>query len=148
VVSIPTLYIGIQLLYVIIMYIAVYPVVITMRHSNVYEERSLGIYDGWHNQDYDILGRPSSRSRTEGNRAFISRLLRRAFLEWHGVGAVPRRHDDMHESRISFISHQIRGQLSHDLWWLVLAVLAIMIIETRHFLEDPVTCKSSPALTS
>ncbi len=26
------------------MYISVYPVVITMRHSNVYEERSLGIY--------------------------------------------------------------------------------------------------------
>jgi hypothetical protein len=26
------------------MYISVYPVVITMRHSNVYEERSLGVY--------------------------------------------------------------------------------------------------------
>ncbi len=36
--------IGVQFLYVIMMYISVYPVVITMRHSNVYEERSLGIY--------------------------------------------------------------------------------------------------------
>ncbi len=41
---IPSLYIGLQILYVIMMYISVYPVVITMRHSNVYEERSLGIY--------------------------------------------------------------------------------------------------------
>lgn len=38
--------IGVQFLYVIMMYISVYPVVITMRHSNVYEERSLGIYSG------------------------------------------------------------------------------------------------------
>lgn len=37
--------IGVQFLYVIMMYISVYPVVITMRHSNVYEERSLGIYN-------------------------------------------------------------------------------------------------------
>jgi Trk-type K+ transport system membrane component len=31
-------------MFVIMMYISVYPVVITMRHSNVYEERSLSIY--------------------------------------------------------------------------------------------------------
>ncbi|KAI0396446.1 TrkH-domain-containing protein [Xylariaceae sp. FL0594] len=140
VVSIPTLYIGIQVLYVVMMYIAVYPVVITMRHSNVYEERSLGIYDGWRDPDYDEEDRPLTRSRTEDNKAFIKGVLRHAFMEWHGVGAVPQRQgENMHESRISFISHQIRGQLSHDLWWLVLAVLAIMVIETRHFLEDPVT---------
>ena len=40
--SIANLRIGLQVLYVIMMYISVYPVVITMRHSNVYEERSLG----------------------------------------------------------------------------------------------------------
>ncbi|KAI3324897.1 TrkH-domain-containing protein [Xylariaceae sp. AK1471] len=143
VVSIPTLYIGLQVLYVIMMYIAVYPVVITMRHSNVYEERSLGIYDSGHGYGDDSPSRPLSRRRTEGNGEFLSRLLHRTFSEWHGVGAVPNRHhaenDDLNESRISFISHQIRGQLSHDLWWLVLAVLAIMTIETRHFLQDPVT---------
>ncbi|KAI7573971.1 TrkH-domain-containing protein, partial [Hortaea werneckii] len=41
VVSIPTLRISLQVLYVVMMYISVYPVVITMRNSNVYEERSL-----------------------------------------------------------------------------------------------------------
>ncbi|KAI8623782.1 TrkH-domain-containing protein [Xylariaceae sp. FL1651] len=143
VVPIPTLYIGLQVLYVIMMYIAVYPVVITMRHSNVYEERSLGIYDSEQSYDDTFLSRPLSRSRTDGKGKSLGRLLRRTFSEWHGVGAVPNRHytnnDELGESRISFISHQIRGQLSHDIWWLVLAVFFIMIIETRHFLEDPVT---------
>ncbi|KAI1809907.1 cation transport protein-domain-containing protein [Poronia punctata] len=143
VVSIPTLYIGVQVLYVIMMYIAVYPVVITMRHSNVYEEQSLGIYDGWHGQDNEVSSTPSWRDSPERSGDFIGRLFRHTFLEWHGVGAVPRHHhdsgDDVRESRISFITHQIQGQLSHDLWWLVLAVLAITIIETRHFLEDPVS---------
>ncbi|KAI0449080.1 TrkH-domain-containing protein [Xylaria acuta] len=143
VVSIPTLYIGLQVLYVIMMYISVYPVVITMRHSNVYEERSLGIYDSRHDYDDDFPSRPMSRSRTEGNGELLGGLLRRALSEWHGVGAVSNpqyaERDGLAQSRISFISHQIRGQLSHDLWWLVLAVLLIMIIETRHFLEDPIT---------
>lgn len=49
-------YISLQVLYVIMMYISVYPVVITMRHSNVYEERSLGIYsgDGFSTSDADL----------------------------------------------------------------------------------------------
>ncbi|KAI0976851.1 TrkH-domain-containing protein [Xylaria arbuscula] len=143
VVTIPDLYIGLQVLYVIMMYIAVYPVVITMRHSNVYEERSLGIYDSGHDYGDAFLDGAVSRSRTEKQGQFLGSLLRRTLSEWHGVGAVPDRHraerDDRAQSRIDFISHQIRGQLSHDLWWLVLAVLAIMIIETHHFLQDPVT---------
>ncbi|KAI1099706.1 TrkH-domain-containing protein [Jackrogersella minutella] len=135
VVSIPTLFIGLQVLYVIMMYISVYPVVITMRHSNVYEERSLGIYE--EDPDYNnVLTRPISHGQPGSKAESLSRMVRLAFAEWYGVGAAP---DQREESRISFISHQIRGQLSHDLWWLVLAVLLIVIIETKHFLEDPVT---------
>jgi Trk-type K+ transport system membrane component len=36
--------VGLQALYIMMMYISAFPVVITMRNSNVYEERSLGIY--------------------------------------------------------------------------------------------------------
>lgn len=54
VVPISLLPLGLLVLYVIMMYISVYPVVITMRHSNVYQERSLGIY------------REDSRSRAAG----------------------------------------------------------------------------------
>ncbi|KAL7620596.1 hypothetical protein AAE478_009591 [Parahypoxylon ruwenzoriense] len=135
VVPIPTLFIGLQLLYVVMMYISVYPVVITMRHSNVYEERSLGIYE--EDPSYSsALSRQVSHDQPRSKVHSASRMIRLAFAEWHGVGAVPNK---LEESRISFISHQIRGQLSHDLWWLVLAVLLIVIIETKHFIEDPVT---------
>ncbi|KAI2615979.1 TrkH-domain-containing protein [Hypoxylon sp. NC1633] len=135
VVPIPTLFIGLQVLYVIMMYISVYPVVITMRHSNVYEERSLGIYE--EDPTYsNVLTRPISRGQPGSKAQSLSQMIRLAFAEWYGVGAAPNQGN---ESRISFISHQIRGQLSHDLWWLVLAVLLIVIIETKHFIEDPVT---------
>lgn len=44
VISISSLAVGLQALYVMMMYISMFPVVILMRNSNVYEERSLGIY--------------------------------------------------------------------------------------------------------
>lgn len=147
------------------MYISVYPVVITMRHSNVYEERSLGIYeDDHHYHDYDYedssngnggqLSHQVSNRSTSSRRQTLGDVLRRTITAaWSGVGAdaVPpscNDHDGHHndsehtpgpwDSRISFIHHQVRSQLSHDLWWVVLAVLLIVIIETRHFMEDPV----------
>ena len=40
---------------------------------------------------------------------------------------------------MSFVGQQIKRQLAHDLWWLVLAIMAIVIIETDHFLEQPIT---------
>ncbi|KAJ4419699.1 hypothetical protein N0V85_000870 [Neurospora sp. IMI 360204] len=43
------------------------------------------------------------------------------------------------DSRMSFISQQIQGQLAHDMWWLAAAVLVIVTIETSNFLADPVT---------
>jgi Trk-type K+ transport system membrane component len=44
VISISSLRIGIQALYLAMMFVSAYPIVLTMRSSNVYEERSLGIY--------------------------------------------------------------------------------------------------------
>lgn len=145
VVPIPTLYVGLQVLYVIMMYISVYPVVITMRHSNVYEERSLGIYDDDDSSEPEQQPPESSLplSRHLSNRSTASRrqqavgsVLRRTLTTaWGGVGAAP---PSLPESGFDFVSHQVRSQLSHDIWWLVLAILVIVIIETRHFIEDPV----------
>lgn len=145
VVAIPSLYIGLQVLYVIMMYISVYPVVITMRHSNVYEERSLGIYaeDGAAEADPERGSQPdhplvSTHTPWLGHSspaATIGRALHRSFT-WQGVGVRPP--SQRPESRISFISQQIHGQLAHDIWWLVLATLVIVTIETANFLADPV----------
>lgn len=136
-------------MYTIMMYVSVYPVVITMRSSNVYEERSLGIYDDdpgakaqmEEPQEVELV--PSEP--TEGNKlrrrrtgAVISKGLKRT-MTFQGVGvSAPSKNGD-EGSRMSFIGQQVRGQLAHDLWWLVAAVLVIMTIETHHFLTDPVT---------
>ena len=94
------------------MYISVYPVVITMRHSNVYEERSLGIYaddvesgEASAAAEEDTEGRPASRRGAPG---LVGRALRGALTQFHGVGATAA--DARAESRISFLSHQVRGQ--------------------------------------
>lgn len=137
------------------MYISVYPVVITMRHSNVYEERSLGIYAGdphplmdpehgerHHTNGFQKHGTNTSgtsaqrRSQTKRSSALLSAFKRH--FAWQGVGVVPRE-DNLPDGRLSFVRQQIQGQFSHDHWFLVLAVLAISIIETRHFLGDPLT---------
>jgi Trk-type K+ transport system membrane component len=39
----------------------------------------------------------------------------------------------------SLISQQVRGQLSHDVWWIAFALFLITLIETHHSIEDPRT---------
>lgn len=119
-VAISELRIGLLILYVLMMYISVYPVVITMRNSNVYEERSLGIY----------ADDPQEKS-LEAKRSFLGGLKRRMTGRAGASGVRP-------ESRSYFVRQQLRGQLAHDLWWIVLAVLFINIVETGQFERDPV----------
>ena len=117
-VSISGLRIGLLFLYVMMMYISVYPVVITIRNSNVYEERSLGIY-----------GNDPQKEQVEGVKMTMFGRIRRSM-----TSQTARK-----ESREYFVRQQLRGQLAHDSWWLVLAVLFIMITETGQFERDPVS---------
>ncbi|KAL1877292.1 hypothetical protein Plec18167_004981 [Paecilomyces lecythidis] len=117
IVSISSLQIGLQLVYVVMMYISVYPVVITMRNSNVYEERSLGIYDedtaAVQEEEAPATGTPnSSTSQLPTFRA---------------------------SGRMYFIQQQLRAQLAYDMWWMVLAAIVICIIEAGNFKRDPIT---------
>ena len=126
VVPIANLRIGLLILYVIMMYISVYPVVITMRNSNVYEERSLGIYA----DDPQAKAQEQDPANNDNNKAFFHRLKRTMTTNSHS-GTI--------ESRGYFVRQQLRGQLAHDLWWIVLAVLFITITETSQFERDPTT---------
>lgn len=117
VVSIANLRIGLLILYVIMMYISAYPVLITIRNSNVYEERSLGIY----------ADDPHAEQEAGINHGVIGRL-KRTLSNQRG----------RKESRSYFVRQQLRGQLAHDLWWIILAILFITTTETSQFERDPV----------
>ena len=129
VVPIANLRIGLLILYVIMMYISVYPVVITMRSSNVYEERSLGVYadDPQPENPHEKQQENGKTSSDPPNHVFGK--LKRTMTN------NPSRPQ---ESRGYFVRQQLRGQLAHDLWWIVLAVLFITITETSQFDRDPV----------
>jgi len=53
VINLAGLHSGIQVSYLVMMYISVFPIAISMRRTNVYEERSLGIYISQNEDDED-----------------------------------------------------------------------------------------------
>ncbi|KAH8585859.1 cation transport protein-domain-containing protein [Bisporella sp. PMI_857] len=129
IIPIPYLRIGLQFLYVIMMYISVYPVVITMRHSNVYEERSLGIYADDEEATEELP--PKLGTLKNKLRRTITSTISGPFMSASG--------NYQQNTRRQFVQQQIRGQLAHDLWWLAIAVFAISCIEVSNFERDPVT---------
>ena len=145
VVNISQLRIGLLVLYVIMMYISVYPVSITLRNSNVYEERSLGIYaddshvsepqtpEGEQDGGFASSALKTSRTPLAGLRKRVSRPLTPFSLSDHHTRSTST------ESQTYFVRQQLRGQLAHDLWYLILAVLLIVIAETSSFEADPVS---------
>ena len=128
IVTIPTLRISLLILYVVMMYISAYPIVITIRNSNVYEERSLGIYaDDSESQETEDqapqdLEKPSFMLRR-------ARTLRDHLIGGSARAAGANRH---------FVRQQLHAQLAHDLWWIALALILIMIVESSKFQQNPV----------
>lgn len=102
------------------MYVSVYPVAISMRNSNIYEERSLGIFA----QPDDLEDTVS----TGGNDALSRKGSIATFL----------RRPNPNTSRAFFVRQQVRTQLADDAYWIALAVFVIMIIEGSQFERDPV----------
>ncbi|OTA62870.1 TrkH-domain-containing protein [Hypoxylon sp. EC38] len=201
IVSPSSVYFDVQVLWLVVYYTAAYPHIITMRNSNVYEERSLGIYEGDQAEEEQLHSASSSVfdaeidgpdqpglprfktndkknwdaiSRTQSTKsikklyavgrrgtAFVGRQLQRSMTSFQGVGvsAAPQPKPLRRATAIDFgktsvhsldgrpqtaappslVSQQVRGQLSHDVWWIALALFLIMLIETKHSIEDPVT---------
>lgn len=100
------------------MYISAFPIAITIRNSNVYEERSLGIYSDDPGYDHVVDRQP----KVGFSLTWIKQRI-----------TAP----DNTSSRRYFVQQQLRAQLAHDLWWLGLAVFLIMIIESASFERDP-----------
>ncbi|OJJ34811.1 hypothetical protein ASPWEDRAFT_110834 [Aspergillus wentii DTO 134E9] len=123
VVTISDLRQGLLVLYVLMMYVSAFPVLVTIRNTNVYEERSLGIY-----AHDDPLEEPNGKSPPN---IFVS-LIRQHLLGRHDVSTTE-------SSRSYFVHQQLRSQLSHDIWWVALGVLFISIAESDHFKNEPVS---------
>ncbi|THX10507.1 TrkH-domain-containing protein [Aureobasidium pullulans] len=77
---------AVQIMYLAGMYISAFPIIISLRQTNIYEERSLGIQN-------------SSDEDAEK------------------------------KSEQSYLSEHVKKQLAYDLWWLILAIWLITIIE-------------------
>ncbi|KAI8959840.1 TrkH-domain-containing protein [Daldinia sp. FL1419] len=203
IVSPSSMYFDILVLWLVVYYTAAYPHIITMRNSNVYEERSLGIYEGdqpeeeqlhsasssvvefdaanilgetglqpvtTENKNWDAVSRTPTtvsfrRLKSVGQRgtAFVGRQIQRRMTAFQGVGvsapppppaikpltrsktidfgraSVHSLHNHPPTGPPSLVSQQVRGQLSHDVWWIALMLFLITLIETSHSLTDPVS---------
>ena len=90
------------------------------RNTNVYEERSLGIYT---HDDPTPDSKPT----------FIS-VVRQHLTSTD----TPAPNSNPQNSRSYFVHQQLRSQLSHDIWLVALAVLIIAIAEGDHYDANPV----------
>ena len=99
------------------------------RNTNVYEERSLGIYA--HDQ-------PSLSEEEDSKSSTINAV--RALVLHHilGRGEVRSYVTAAESSRSYFLRQQIRSQLSHDIWLVAMAVLFISIAESSNYSRSPV----------
>jgi len=112
------------------MYVSAFPVTLTIRNTNIYEERSLGIYtedSSPSDRSLNAQGEPPSSKA-----ATVFGALKRTFT------TPPSQPNRPEQGRGYFVRQQLRGQLAHDLWWIALAVLFITITETGQFERNPV----------
>jgi Trk-type K+ transport system membrane component len=90
---------SVKVMFVIMMYISVYPIAMSVRSTNVYEERSLGLFD--EDEDEDEL---------EEEEEEIGKQV--------GANAVAK-----------YLGFHARRQLAFDMWWIVGALFLTCIIE-------------------
>ncbi|TXT11937.1 uncharacterized protein COLE_02347 [Cutaneotrichosporon oleaginosum] len=90
---------AVKVMFVIMMYISVYPIAMSVRSTNVYEERSLGLFD--EDEDEDELEEAEEE---------IGKQV--------GANAVAK-----------YLGFHARRQLAFDMWWIVGALFLVCIIE-------------------
>jgi Trk-type K+ transport system membrane component len=124
-------------LYIYMMYLSALPVTLTLRNTNIYEERSLGIFA---EEIANTQQAPSSElavHRWDSATTNFVGTLKRHLTGQSGL-TTSRPTTTMTWVRSDFLRQQLRGQLSHDLWWIALAILLITLIETSQIERDPV----------
>ena len=113
VVTISELRSGLLVLYVLMMYLSAFPVTMTIRNTNVYEERSLGIFVDQLPSYQEGSESVPPKEKKEG----LLLGLRRTITMTHGGSTV----QNPTWKRQDFVRLQLRSQLGHDLWWIAIA---------------------------
>ncbi|RCI02735.1 low affinity potassium transporter, partial [Rhizopus stolonifer] len=115
------------LAYIFAMYISVYPVTILMRHSNVYQERALGIYKGNNEGQGCDLECNSSQS--------FHHLKRTNTLT-----SVVNASRNALRGPDFFVRTQIQQQLTSEIFWLIASIFTVCVIETQSIMSpSPIT---------
>ncbi|KAI8393748.1 cation transport protein-domain-containing protein [Radiomyces spectabilis] len=129
VVSLMDLNPGTQLVYIVAMYISVYPVAISMRNSNVYQERALGIFRG---DDEDPMR--FTEQELSGPAPFIK--LRRHPT----INSVMTTSKKVLRGPDFFVVTQIQRQLTSDICWVIVGIFLICVLESEAIMSpSPVT---------
>ncbi|KAI8877728.1 TrkH-domain-containing protein [Backusella circina FSU 941] len=117
-----------QLVYIVAMYISVYPVAISMRNSNVYQERALGIFRGDNEE-------PVSFSEKDLQSAPFIKLTRHAT-----ISSMVTTSKKILKGPDFFVITQIQKQLTSDICWVITGVFLICILEAQSIMSpSPVT---------
>ncbi|OAD72028.1 hypothetical protein PHYBLDRAFT_114125 [Phycomyces blakesleeanus NRRL 1555(-)] len=121
---------GTQLVYIIAMYISVYPVAISMRNSNVYQERALGIF---HHEQEDQEG-----ENEEYKPETFSKIIK---LDRHPtINSVLTNSRKVIRSPDFFVMTQIQRQLTNEICWLIAGVFLVCVIESGPIMDpSPIT---------
>ncbi|SJK96839.1 uncharacterized protein ARMOST_00085 [Armillaria ostoyae] len=119
---------ALQFLYMVMMYIAVYPVAMSIRSTNTYEEGSLGVFkappldeEEFEHKDKE-LGYPKDREPRQ-------RVTR--YLGWH-----LRRQMSDGESTLDLTLKSDISLACKDIWWMFWGVLLVTIIERGNIMDD------------
>lgn len=102
---------ALQFFYMVAMYISAYPIIMSIRTSNVYEERSIGQED--ENKSQSALHDPKQQQKAG-----------------------------------SKLGEHIQKQLAYDLWWIILCVWIVSIIERSKLAPSPPADITPPQPTS
>ncbi|CAO3587690.1 unnamed protein product [Absidia cylindrospora] len=124
---------GTQLVYIVAMYISVYPVAISMRNSNVYQERALGIYRQPNDDDDD--DDDNDRTLPKTGPSLLLKLRRHPTVtSVMTTGKKVLRRPDF------FVVTQVQRQLSNDISWLLVGLFIIIVAESQRIMDpSPIT---------
>lgn len=119
---------GTQLVYIVAMYISVYPVAISMRNSNVYQERALGIFKGDDDESVKF-------SEQELSNAPFIKLKRHSTMTSIAQGT-----KKLIKGPDFFVITQIQRQLTSDICWVITGIFCICALEAESIMSpSPVT---------